>query len=134
MTGLPISGTYKRYETNRANKERVATDTVGVEYLEIIDGLVDCAENSEEEELLELVSILVENYEAKYYPVEAPDPLEAIKIRMEEQGLKRKDMVDYFGSASRVSEVLNRKRPLTLEMIRKIHKGLGISAETLLAG
>jgi HTH-type transcriptional regulator/antitoxin HigA len=72
--------------------------------------------------------------EATYYPVEAPDPLEAIKIKMEEQGLKRKDMIDYFGSASRVSEVLNRKRPLTLEMIRKIHKGLGISAETLLAG
>ncbi len=83
--------------------------------------------------MLELVSILVENYEAKHYPIEAPDPLEAIKIRMEEQGLKRKDMIDYLGSASRVSEVLNKKRPLTLEMIRKIHKGLGISAETLLA-
>jgi len=52
---------------------------------------------------------------------------------MEEEGLKKKDLIGYFGSASRVSEVLNRKRPLTLEMIRKIHKGLGISAETLLA-
>ncbi len=103
------------------------------EYLAIIDELVDCEENSKEEEVLELVSILVENYEATHYPIEAPDPLEAIKIRMEEQGLKRKDMINYFGSASRVSEVLNRKRPLTLEMIRKIHKGLGISAETLLA-
>jgi HTH-type transcriptional regulator/antitoxin HigA len=103
------------------------------EYLGIIDELIDCEENSQEEELLELVSILVENYEAKHYRIEAPDPLEAIKIRMEEQGLKRKDMIDYFGSASRVSEVLNRKRPLTLEMIRKIHKGLGISAETLIA-
>ncbi|MHA4737130.1 helix-turn-helix domain-containing protein [Dyadobacter sp. MSC1_007] len=104
------------------------------EYLAIIDSLVDCAENSPEEELLELVSILVENYESRHYPIEAPDPLEAIKIRMEEQGLKRKDMVSYFGSASRVSEVLNRKRPLTLEMMRKIHIGLGISAETLLMG
>lgn len=102
------------------------------EYMGIIDELIDCEENSQEEELLELVSILVENYEAKHYRIEAPDPLEAIKIRMEEQGLKRKDMIDYFGSASRVSEVLNRKRPLTLEMIRKIHKGLGISAETLI--
>jgi HTH-type transcriptional regulator/antitoxin HigA len=102
--------------------------------LDIIDSLVDCAENSPEEELLELVSILVENYESRHYPIEAPDPLEAIKIRMEEQGLKRKDMVSYFGSASRVSEVLNRKRPLTLEMMRKIHIGLGISAETLLMG
>ena len=101
-------------------------------YLGIIDSLVDCPENSPEEELLELVSILVENYESRHYPIEAPDPLEAIKIRMEEQGLKRKDMVSYFGSASRVSEVLNRKGPLTLEMMRKIHIGLGISAETLL--
>jgi HTH-type transcriptional regulator/antitoxin HigA len=104
------------------------------EYLGIIDSLVDCSENSPEEELLELGSILVENYESRHYPIEAPDPLEAIKIRMEEQGLKRKDMVSYFGSASRVSEVLNRKRPLTLEMMRKIHIGLGISAETLLMG
>jgi HTH-type transcriptional regulator / antitoxin HigA len=124
----------KPIEQIRSELRPIRSESTYREYLEIIDGLVDCAENSEEEELLELVSILVENYEAKYYPVEAPDPLEAIKIRMEEQGLKRKDMVDYFGSASRVSEVLNRKRPLTLEMIRKIHKGLGISAETLLAG
>lgn len=70
------------------------------EYLGIIDELVDCADNSPEEEVLELVSILVESYEAKHYPIEIPDPLEAIKIKMEEQGLKRKDMIDYFGSAS----------------------------------
>lgn len=103
------------------------------QYLEIIDSLVDCLEGSPEEEFLELVSILVEDYEAKHYPVEAPDPIEAIKLKMEEEGLKRKDLAPYFGSISRVSEVLNRKRPLTLEMIRKIHRGLGISAETLLA-
>lgn len=102
-------------------------------YLKIIDLLVDCADNTPEEELLELISILVENYESKHYPIEAPDPIEAIKIKMEEEGLKKKDLISYFGSASRVSEVLNRKRPLTLDMIRKIHVGLGISAETLLA-
>lgn len=102
-------------------------------YLEMIDSLVDCAENSPQEELLELISILVEDYEGKHYPIEAPDPIEAIKIKMEESGLKKKDLISYFGSASRVSEVLNRKRPLTLDMIRKIHKGLGISAETLLS-
>lgn len=104
------------------------------EYLGIIDLLADCPENSPEEELLELVSILVESYESRHYPIEAPDPLEAIRMRMEEQGLKKKDMISYFGSASRVSEVLSRKRPLTLEMMRKIHRGLGISAETLLMG
>ncbi|MFN3490050.1 MAG: type II toxin-antitoxin system HigA family antitoxin [Emticicia sp.] len=103
------------------------------EYLTIIDSLIDCVEGSPEEETLELVSILVEDYEAKHYHIEAPDPIEAIKIKMEEDGLKKKDLVEYFGSASRVSEVLNRKRPLTLEMIRKIHHGMGISAETLLA-
>lgn len=123
----------KPIEQIRSELRPIRSESTYREYLGIIDELVDCEENSQEEELLELVSILVENYEAKHYPIEAPDPLEAIKLRMEEQGLKRKDMIDYFGSASRVSEVLNRKRPLTLEMIRKIHRGLGISAETLIA-
>ncbi|RYU93066.1 helix-turn-helix domain-containing protein [Emticicia agri] len=101
-------------------------------YLKIIDSLVDCAEDSPEEETLELVSILVEDYESKHYAIEAPDPIEAIKIKIEEEGIKRKDLAQYFGSSSRVSEVLNRKRPLTLEMMRKLHEGLGISAKTLL--
>ncbi len=104
------------------------------DYLLIIDSLIDCAEGTPEAEVLELVSILVADYEAKHYPIEAPDPIDAIKLKMEEEGLKAKDMVSYFGSASRVSEVLNRKRSLSLDMIKKIHKGLGISAETLLAG
>jgi HTH-type transcriptional regulator / antitoxin HigA len=102
-------------------------------YLAIIDSLIDCAEDSPEEETLELVSILVENYEAKHFHIEAPDPIEAIKLKIDEEGLKQKDLAIYFGSASRVSEVLNRKRPLSLEMMRKIHRGLGISAETLLS-
>lgn len=103
------------------------------QYLHWIDELVDCQENSPEEQVLELVSILVEHYEAQHYHIEPPDPVEAIKIKIREEGLKRKDLIDYFGSASRVSEVLNRKRQLTLDMVRKLHKGLGISAETLLA-
>lgn len=103
------------------------------EYLQIIDSLIDCEEDSPEEEALELVSILVESYETKHFPIEAPDPIEAIKIRMEEEGLMKKDLAQYFGSQSRVSEVLNRKRPLTLDMIRKIHRGMGISTNTLLA-
>jgi HTH-type transcriptional regulator / antitoxin HigA len=103
------------------------------EYLKIIDSLIDSEEDSSEEETLELVSILVESYETKHFPIEGPDPIEAIKIRMEEEGLMKKDLAQYFGSQSRVSEVLNRKRPLTLDMMRKIHRGLGISANTLLA-
>ncbi len=111
----------------------IHSDSDYKDYLKLIDSLVDCAENSPEEELLELISIIVENYESVHFAIEPPDPVEAIKLKMEENGLKKKDLVDYFGSASRVSEVLNRKRPLTLEMIRRIHKGLGISAATLLA-
>jgi HTH-type transcriptional regulator/antitoxin HigA len=102
------------------------------EYLTIIDELIDCSENSAEEELLELVSILVESYENKKYPIEAPDPIEAIKLTIEEKGLKRKDLAVYFGSSSRVSEVLNKKRALTFEMAKKLRKGLGISAEVLM--
>lgn len=102
-------------------------------YLSIIDDLIDCQENSPEEELLEHVSILVENYESIHFSIEAPDPIEAIKIRVDELGLKRKDLAEYFGSISRVSEVLNRKRPLSFEMAKRLHRGLGISAETLLS-
>lgn len=102
------------------------------EYLKIIDDLADCEENSLEEELLELVSILVESYESQKFPIEAPDPIEAIKLKIEEKGLKRKDLAIYFGSISRVSEVLNKKRALTFDMAKKLRKGLGISAEVLL--
>jgi HTH-type transcriptional regulator / antitoxin HigA len=117
----------------KASLKPIKTKEQYKEYLRIIDSLVDCLEGSPEEETLELVSILVEDYEARHYPIEAPDPIEAIKIKMAEEGLKRKDLTPFFGSSSRVSEVLNRKRPLTLEMIKKIHQGLGISASTLLA-
>ena len=102
-------------------------------YLKIIDSLVDCLEDSPEEQVLELISILVESYEAEHYPIEAPDPIEAIKLKMEEKGLKRKDLAVYFGSSSRVSEVLNRKREMTFDMAKKIYHGLGISADVLLA-
>ena len=87
---------------------------------------------SPEAERLELLSVLVEAYENQKYPVEAPDPIDAIHFRMQEQGLKQADLVPYFGTRSRVSEVLARKRPLTIPMIRALSSGLGISAETLL--
>lgn len=90
------------------------------------------APRSPEAERLELLSILVEAYENQKYPVEAPDPIEAIHFRMQEQGLRQADLVPYFGTRSRVSEVLGRKRPLTIPMIRALSSGLGISAETLL--
>ena len=117
----------------RAELKPIKTKEQYKNYLKIIGGLVDCPEDSPEEQVLELVSILVESYETEHFPIEAPDPIEAIKIRMEEKGLKRKDLAVYFGSSSRVSEVLNRKREMTFEMAKKIRRGLGISADVLLA-
>jgi|SRR5690554_117122 len=87
---------------------------------------------SEDSERLELLTVLLENYENQKYPVEAPDPIAAIKFRMHEKGLKQADLIPYFGTRSRVSEVLSGKRPLTLQMIRALSVGLGISAETLI--
>ena len=87
---------------------------------------------SEESEELDLLALLIEKYEEDQFPIDPPDPIEAIKFRMDQQGLCQKDLVEYIGSASKVSEVLNRKRPLSLKMIRKLADGLGISAEVLI--
>lgn len=81
---------------------------------------------------LDVLVILVQAYEAQHYPVLPPDPVEAIKFRMEQQGLTVADMKPYIGPPHRVYEVLSRKRALNLSMIRRLHKGLGISAESLI--
>lgn len=81
---------------------------------------------------LELLIVLLETYENTKYPVESPDPIDAILFRMSEKGLKQADLIPYFGTSSRVSEVLRRKRPLTVQMIRALSIGLGLSAETLI--
>ena len=80
----------------------------------------------------EVLLTLVEAYEAKHFPIEAPDPIEAIRFRMEQGGLTVKDLVPSIGQLNRVYEVLNRKRPLTLPMIRNLAKNLGIPAESLI--
>jgi HTH-type transcriptional regulator/antitoxin HigA len=80
---------------------------------------------------LDVLATLVEVYEQTHFPLNAADPVEAILFRMEQQGLERKDLEDYIGSRHRVSEILNRKRGLSLEMIRKLHAGLGIPLEVL---
>jgi antitoxin component HigA of HigAB toxin-antitoxin module len=85
-----------------------------------------------EEDELQLFSLLVEIYEEEHYPVSMPDPIQAIKFAMAQQGLTRKDLEPYIGSPSKVSEVLNGKRPLSLSMVRALEKGLGIPAEVLL--
>jgi len=100
--------------------------------LERLDVLMDAAPGSPQEAELDLLSYLVDKYEQEHFPIELPDPVEAIKFRMQQQGLTRKDLIPYIGSQSKVSEVLNRKRPLSLSMMRALHAGLGIPAEVLL--
>ncbi len=82
---------------------------------------------------LDLLVTLVESYEMKHYPIAPPDPIDAIKFRMEQMGMTKSDMVQYLGSQSRVSEILNRKRKLTLKMVKSLYRGLKIPAEILLA-
>jgi len=81
---------------------------------------------------LDILATLIEAYEAKHYPMDPPDPIEAILFRMEQQGLSRKDLEPMIGARNRVAEVLNRKRGLSIEMIRQLHEKLGISAEVLI--
>lgn len=85
-----------------------------------------------EGERLDVLVTLIQAYEAKHYPIPAPDPIEAIKFRMEQEGLSVADMEPIIGKANRVYEILNRKRPLTLGMIRRLHHNLGIPADVLL--
>src|SRR6266436_3433927 len=83
-------------------------------------------------ERLELLALLLRNYEENRSPVQLPDPIDAIRFRMEQEGLTQRDLVPFIGSPSKVSEVLARKRPLTLSMIRALHRGLEIPAKVLL--
>ncbi|WP_315568260.1 transcriptional regulator [Haemophilus parahaemolyticus] len=86
----------------------------------------------DEADFFDVMLTLIENYEAKYYPVDLPDPIEAIKFRMEQEGLAIKDLDTIIGKPNRVYEVFSRTRPLTLNMIRKIHQQMGISADVLI--
>jgi len=93
----------------------------------------DAEPGTPESDELDVLSVLVEAYEDEHYPMDPPDPIEAIKFRMEQMGLSRKDLEPYIGSRSRVSEVLTRKRRLSLDMIRNLNEKLGIPAEVLIA-
>jgi HTH-type transcriptional regulator/antitoxin HigA len=106
--------------------EKDYSDTLGQ-----IEHLMDAKPDTPQMDELEVLTTLVEAYEEQHYRIDAPDPIEAIKFRMEQEGLKQKDLVAIVGSKSRVSEVLNRKRKLTIEMIRNLHKQLHIPIESL---
>jgi HTH-type transcriptional regulator/antitoxin HigA len=96
-----------------------------------IDRLWNARPGSVEEDELEAIGALVEDYEKRVYPLPHADPIEAIKFRMEQSGLTSTDLLPVFGTRGRVSEVLNRRRPLTLEMIRQLHFRFGIPLESL---
>ncbi len=112
----------------------INTDAQYREALAEVERLVsmDPKKGTPEADRLALIATLVEVYENKHYHFDLPDPIEAIRFRMEEQGLLQRDLVPYLGSKSKVSEVLSGKRPLTIQMIRALHVGLGIPAEVLL--
>ena len=81
---------------------------------------------------LDVVATLIDAYEAEHYPMDPPDPIEAIKFRMEQQGLTRRDLEEIIGTRTRIAEILNRKRGLSIGMIRRLHERLGISADVLI--
>jgi HTH-type transcriptional regulator / antitoxin HigA len=98
-----------------------------------IEHLWDAKPNTPDEARLELLAMLVHNYERSRWPIPKPDPIEAIKFRMEQQGLTRRDLLPVFGTTARASEILTGKRSLTLDMIRKLHDRFAIPLESLVA-
>jgi len=100
--------------------------------LKRVEALMDAEPECEAFDELEILSTMIEAYEAKHYTIDTPDPIEAIKFRMEQEGLKQKDLIPILGNKARVSEILNKKRKLTLGMIRNLHDTLSIPFENLL--
>jgi len=101
-------------------------------YLARVEEIFDAQKGSKEGEELELLLTLIKLYEDEYYAIPYPDPIEAIKVRMEDLDMQAKDLIPFIGHKGNVSKVLNRKRPLTLEMVRKLSKGLNIPTEVLI--
>jgi len=100
--------------------------------LKAIEGLMGAKRNSPEGDRLDVLVTLVAAYEARHFPLDLPDPVEAIRFVMEQRGLSVKDLVPYIGQPNRVYEILSYKRPLTMAMAWKLHRGLGIPAESLI--
>jgi HTH-type transcriptional regulator / antitoxin HigA len=100
--------------------------------LEEVAALWGAASNTPKGDRLDVLATLIDVYEAKHHAMDPPDPVEAIKFRMEQQGMTRKDLEDIIGTRTRIAEVLNRKRSLSIGMIRRLHDKLGISAEILI--
>ena len=113
------------------NLKPIKSDKDYQEALERLEVIFDAPIDSKEGDEAEILSLMIENFENQNYPIEAPDPIEAIKVRMEELNLRQKDLVGIIGGKSRVSEILNRKKKLTVDMIRELERILQISASVL---
>jgi HTH-type transcriptional regulator/antitoxin HigA len=100
--------------------------------LKDVEGLMMAKRGTPDGDRLDVLVTLIEAWEAKHYPLDLPDPVEAIKYHLDQSGLAPRDLIPFIGSRNRVYEVLNRKRPLTLKMIWRLHDGLGIPAESLI--
>ncbi len=110
----------------------IRTDSDYREALRVIESLMTAAPDTPEGERLDVLVTLVEAYESRHYPLDLPDPVEAIKFEMEQKGLTAKSLEPMIGKRNRVYEILNRRRPLTLKMIRNLNRELGIPAESLI--
>ena len=114
------------------NIQPIKTELDYEKALERLEKIFDAKKETKEGDELEILSILIEKFEKEKYPIEMPDPIEAIKFRMEQLGMKQKDLAEIVGFKSRVSEILNRKRKLTIEMIRNLSQKLNIPTEVLI--
>jgi HTH-type transcriptional regulator/antitoxin HigA len=114
------------------NIKAIKTEEDYKQALSRLEEIFHAHSNTKDGDEAEVLSILIEKYEDDHYPIEAPDPIEAIKFRMEQMDMKKKDLAEIIGYKSRVTEVLTRKRKLTLKMIRSLHEKLKIPYESLL--
>ncbi len=127
MTGLMQT----QFNVIKMNIKLLKTESEYQKALKRLEDIFDASAGSVESDEADVLALLIDEYEKKNYPIDAPDPIEAIKIRMEEMHLKQVDLIPEIGGKSRVSEILNKKRKLTVEMIRKLATRLNLSAEVL---
>ena len=120
-----------QFKNKNMNVKPIKSDKDYRNALERLEVIFDAPIDTKEGDEAEILSLLIENYENEHYPIDAPDPIEAIKIRMEELNMRQKDLVGIIGGKSRVSEILNRKKRLTVDMIRELERILQISASVL---
>ena len=121
-----------RYRINAMNIKLIKNDKDYQKALKRLEEIFDSKRGTPESDEADVLGLMIDEYENKHFPIGAPDPIEAIKIRMEELNLRQSDLAEALGGKNRVSEVLNRKRRLTLEMIRKLTKKLNLSPGLLI--